>query len=87
MSHPPPAGPLVGMFSFDAPVGMPAQQQCGRVGVPEMHVTVLAHVSWPAECVADTTMTPEELAFEFMLFRSMACLAPVTAAPPKPRCK
>ena len=41
------------------------------------------HNAWPAEC-AMTPPTPDELAFEFMFFRALACLSPVTAAPPKP---
>ena len=73
------------MFSFDTPVGVDPTKQCGRVVVPEMHVEELAaHDAWPSECGADPTMTAQDLAFEFMFFRSLACLSPVGAAPPKP---
>ena len=85
LSRQPPGGPLVSAFSFDAPVGAPAAMQCGRVAVPEMHVdTLVAHNAWPSECDAALAISPEDLAFEFLLLRALACLAPLTAPPTGP---
>ena len=83
--RPAPAGPMVSAFSFDAPVGAAAAAQCGRVMVPEMHVVDIVNPGpWPTACDASPSVTPEDLAFEFLFFRSMACLAPLTSAPTGP---
>jgi hypothetical protein len=85
LSRAAPAGPVVSAFSFDAPVGAAAAAQCGRVMVPEVHVVDLVNPgAWPGACDASATVTPEDLAFEFLFFRSMACLAPLPAPPAGP---
>ena len=53
--------------------------------VPEMHVVDIVNPGpWPTACDASPSVTPEDLAFEFLFFRSMACLAPLTSAPTGP---
>jgi len=82
-------GPMVSAFQFDAPWGVAAANQCGRVVVAESHVSKLAgstassdqQTPFPSSC--DTTaMTGEEKSFEFLLFSATQCLGLVT--PPAP---
>jgi hypothetical protein len=77
----------VNIFSFDAPVGAAAASQCGRVVAPFMHVSSASDPTktFPAGCPAGGAagaLGPQELAFEFMLFESMNCLAPTPTPPP-----
>jgi hypothetical protein len=78
-------------FTFNTPVGLPADKQCGRVVYSNFHVAVetddgslvdplsgLYH--FPQQC-SNQPMTPQEKALEFMLFDASACILPDTEKP------
>jgi hypothetical protein len=77
-------------FSFDTPVnamasadgGAPAY--CGRAVFSDLHVSAgqdVGHLPPPASC-ADTDLSPQEKALEFMIFDLSSCVIPDTVAPP-----
>jgi hypothetical protein len=78
-------------FSFDTPVGVPSDKQCGRVVFSDLHVgaasgdygglnSLLPVV--PDGC-ANNPLSPQEKALEFMLFDLSSCLTP-NSQPPQP---
>jgi hypothetical protein len=76
-------------FSFDTPVGLSAEKQCGRIVYSDLHVgaasndyrAITGNTSAgvvPSGCTAGT-LSPQEKALEFMLFDLAACFTPPNA--------
>jgi hypothetical protein len=66
-------------FTFNTPVGQPADKQCGRVVFSDFHVeNAMGNGSkmFPQECGTQSALTPQERLLEFMLFDLAACIAP-----------
>lgn len=81
------ASSSVGYFSFNVPVGAPADQQCGRAVFSDLHVSGEHGGSpLPSSCGREA-LTPQELALEFMLFDLASCVMPDGSlpAPPAPK--
>lgn len=77
----------VAYMSFNTPVGVPEEQQCGRAVFSDIHVSgEVGGSPIPGSC-GSIALTPQELALEFFLFDLAACVQPDSAipAPPKPR--
>lgn len=73
-------------LSFNAPVGAPIENQCGKVVFGDMHITgapttTLPDNSFPASC--PPTLTPEEKALIFLFFDLASCVQK-EEEPPKP---
>jgi hypothetical protein len=66
-------------FTFNAPVGAPAANQCGRVLYNEYHVINQGSggTTYPTECTAETKMSPQEEMLEFALFDLSSFVTPV----------
>ncbi len=67
-------------FTFNTPIGKPADQQCGRVLFDDFHVENTSFAPtvgalFPAEC-APGSMTPQEKLLEYMIFDLASCIAP-----------
>lgn len=77
----------VSMMSFNTPIGVADDQQCGRAVLSDIHVSgEQGSKPIPGQC--DTgELTPQELALEFLLFDLVACVQPDALAPraPDPR--
>lgn len=74
-------------FTFNAPVGAAADQQCGRVAFTDIHSRErLGVFTLPTEC-DPSDMTPQERALEFMLFDLAACIQPDGETPKPPPVK
>jgi hypothetical protein len=71
-------------YTFNAPVGQPVQNQCGKVLFSDFHVVSTSSTAqpFPQECTPGA-MTPQELALEFMFFDLSSCIQP-DDAPPRP---
>jgi hypothetical protein len=64
------------LFSFNAPVGAPAAQQCGRFVYSTFHVDDRPDSKeFPKGCPPGA-MTPQEKVLEFMLFDVASCVQP-----------
>ena len=64
-------------YTFNTPVGVMPDQQCGRVLFSDFHVTggATSTSTFPAECTA-APLTPQEKVLEFMLFDVSSCIRP-----------
>ncbi len=73
-------------YTFNTPVGTPADQQCGRVLFSDFHVNdakSAQDVVFPAEC-DDLPMTAQEKILEFMMFDLASCVQPEDQPTPPP---
>jgi hypothetical protein len=80
---PDPVVPVV-HYTFNTPVGMPADKQCGRVVFSDFHVENTNNadgVNFPGECGNAAPMTPQEKLLEFMLFDLASCITPDNVPP------
>ena len=74
-------GPHVNMYEFDTPW---PSGSCGRVVVSQSHVSG-GSGNFPAGCgSASTATTPQEKAFEFLMFQATACIGPPPPSPAVP---
>ena len=75
----------VSYMSFNAPVGVPAEQQCGRAVLSDVHVSgEQGGKPVPGQCETEK-LTPQELALEFLLFDLASCVMPDSLAPTAPK--
>jgi hypothetical protein len=73
-------------FSFNAPIGAPAEQQCGRMVHTDIHVSTGAgdpNDDFPGAC-SNASLTEQEKALIFMFFDLSACLIPDDEPPCPP---
>jgi hypothetical protein len=72
-------------YTFNTPVGKPADSQCGRVLFDDYHVENASSggKTFPNEC-SNTPMTPQEKLLEFMIFDLSSCLSSDNTPPPPP---
>jgi hypothetical protein len=65
-------------LSFNTPVGVAPENQCGKVVYSDFHVVPqlleYAAPSFPNECHEAQTLTPQERVIEFMLFDLASCI-------------
>jgi len=71
-------------YSFNTPVGKPAESQCGRVVYSSFHIASKAFgTTYPGECTAGP-LTQQEKVLEFMLFDLASCVQKDTDKPVPP---
>lgn len=75
--------PGVTFMSFNTPVGAPADQQCGRAVISDLHYGRELTTAKPPQCAG--LITPAGLALEFLLFDLSACVQPDTETPSAPK--
>ena len=75
----------VSYMSFNTPIGVADDQQCGRAVLSDVHVSgEQGSKKVPGACGA-AELTPQELALEFMLFDLSACVQSDTSIPSAPK--
>ena len=84
-------GPSVQEYTFNTPVGVPADKQCGRVSFSDFHVNLnemltTSGSTFPVECDAQSsTLTAQEKVIEFMLFDLASCIQDEMSPPSIPK--
>jgi hypothetical protein len=78
--------PTTQLAAVDAPTFASPDKICGRVVFSDFHTTSTAMpgATFPSECDADMTLSPQEKALEFMLFHLASCVGPKTTPPAPP---
>jgi hypothetical protein len=78
-------GPTVQHITFNTPIGVPDDQQCGRLVFSDFHVSAAERIGdvFPGSCKGGA-MTPQEKALEFMLFDLSSCIQNDGTAPTAP---
>ena len=79
-AYPGQTGNPVMQMTFNAPVGAPAANQCGRVMFNDYHVINLPAISgtvFPNECTAESKMSAQEEMLEYALFDLSTFVQPV----------
>jgi len=74
--------------SFNTPVAAAADAVCGRFVFSDLHVSgsKTADNTFPKGCATGTSMTPQEMALEFMFFDLASRVCDETIPPPPPTC-
>jgi hypothetical protein len=74
--------------SFNTPVGAAADAVCGRFVFSDIHLAgnKTAPSTFPSGCPTGTSMTPQEMALEFMFFDLASRVCDETVPPPPPTC-
>ena len=75
--------PGVTFMSFNTPVGAPAEEQCGRAVISDLHYGQELSTAKVPQCAG--LITPAGLALEFLLFDLSACVQPDTETPSAPK--
>ncbi len=91
-NNPPPGiGPAVQFATFNAPIGAPNDQVCGRAVYTDLHVSSSnggasdeKGATFPTPECHPGDLSAQEKALEFMLFDLSACVSTDTGAPPPP---
>ncbi len=75
-------------LSFNTPVDKPTTSQCGRFVFSDIHVTAgdITDKPFPSGCSGGTTLSPQELALEFMLFDLSSRVCDDKLPPTPPSC-
>ncbi|MBS2012532.1 MAG: hypothetical protein JST00_06585 [Deltaproteobacteria bacterium] len=72
-------------FSFNTPLGASREAACGRFVFADLHAYGLGGSDFPDGCPNDLTLSPQQLALEFLLFDLFACVEDDALAPAPPR--